>query len=183
MNHLGKALVFIAACAGLAAAIVTGRYPAAFVRAPQDIGGSAHVIWASDVRRMADAALTYYGNAQATSSPALADRPEADAEARKKSADGLIRNALVADRVATDGAERDVRALIAETMKKYSEKPEFSTAISLVYGLDASGFMDLIVRPEAEREVLKKKNGWDDAALSAWIEKEFAAASIARFAK
>ena len=186
MNHIGKAFLLIILLAGAAAAALTGKYPAAFVRAPAELGGKSHVIWKNDVERMASAAIAYYGNmAQATapSSTLAANDPAISREARGKSLETLIRNKIVSDAVEAQDATDDVDALIAKTAESYAANPDFGTAVGMVYGLDGSGFMTFVLRPEAEKEALKAKNKWDDAAFAAWLEKEIAASTIARFMK
>ncbi len=183
MNHLGKALFILLGTGAIATATLTETYPAAFIRSPKDIGGASHIIWTYDASRMARSVITYYGTINATSSTQVLTNQAVTKQARTESIDALIKNALVGDLVATQGTDADVDALIAETMKKEAENPGLSTAIGIVYGLDTSGFMNLIVRPAAEREVVMKTNKWNDAGLAAWLAKEIAASSIVRFVK
>ncbi len=182
MNHLGKALFLILGAGAIATAALTETYPAAFIAVPRDIGGASHVIWMSDASRIARSAITYYGSMNASSSVRINDRTVTK-EARTDSIDALIKNVLISDLVATQGNDADVDALIAETMKKNAESPGLSTAIGIVYGLDTSGFMSLVIRPAAEREVAMKTNKWNDAGLAVWLAKATAASSIARFVK
>ncbi len=183
MSHPGKAFAAIIAIGVAAACAMLGWYPAAFVVAHADIGGNAHVVWASDASRMAASAIRYYGQAagQATSTAKIT--PELAREARTKSVDALIDTIIVRDAIAHEDDEAEADTLLEEKMTTYSQNPEFSVAMSVVYGLNAAGFVEFIARPETEREFLKGKKKWDDAAFAAWLASERGKAKIVRFAK
>ncbi len=183
MSHGGKAFAAIIAMGVVTACAMLGWYPAAFVATPEDIGGDSHIVWASGVDRMAASAIRYYGQAagQTTSTVKLA--PEIAREAHAKSLDALIDTIIVRDAIAHDDGTAEADALLEEKMATYSQNPEFSVAMSVVYGLDAAGFVEFIARPETEREFLKNGEKWDDAAFAAWLASERAGSKIVRFSK
>ncbi len=181
MRNAGTAFALLMFAGFVTTVIAMQRYPAILVRSADENGGRAHVIWEFQIRRVADSALTYYKNALENASSTLAVTADVKKDAYEKSADTLIGNILVHDAVRAKGLEAATEALVAKKTAEYAAQPNFSVAVSLVYGLDDSGFVDLVVRPEAEREILKGKSGWDDAALAAWIAAEKKAGRIVRF--
>lgn len=158
-------------------------YPAILVRTSDVNGGRAHIIWEFQINRVADSAITYYKNALENTSSSLAVTASVKNDAYEKSTNNIIENILVHDAVRKEGLEADVEALTTKKITEYQNQPNFGVALSLVYGLDNSGFLELIARPEAERDILKEKNMWDDAALATWLEEEKKASRIVRFSK
>ncbi len=183
MRNAGTAFAILI-FAGLVTTMVAMQwYPAILMRTPDASGGRAHIIWEFQINRVADSALTYYKNALENTSSTLQVTGSVRKDAYEKSAANLIENILVHNAVRAEGLEDAIEALIAKKVDEYAAQPDFSVAVSLIYGLDNSGFWELIARPEAERDILKEKNKWDDAALAAWIEEEKKASRIVRFAK
>lgn len=181
----GIAIVLIAlilACA-LMLIIITGAYPFAFMRASAGLGGTTHIIWARAANRVASATLTYYQTTLKTATTTIAITPALQTEARQKAVDALIEQALITDAIRQMHAEADAEALLQKKFAAYAARPEFTAAVSLAYGLDNAEFITLIARPETEKELLKQKKGWDDAALAAWLVAEKQQAQIARFFK
>lgn len=183
MRNAGTAFAVLIALGAVTLVFAMQWYPAILVRVPDALGGNAHVIWEFQITRVADSAITYYKNALENASSSLQVTAGIKKDAYEKSANTLIENILVRDAVRTAGLEKETDALVAEKIAEYNNQPNFGVALSLVYGLDNSGFTELIARPEAERETLKTKKGWDDAALAAWIEEEKKASRIVRFAE
>lgn len=183
MRNAGTAFAFLM-FAGFAAVVFAMQwYPVILVRSSDANGGRAHIVWEFQINRVANSALTYYKNALQNASSSLQVTASVRDDAYKKSADTFIENILVHDAVRAKGLEAKTETLIAKKVEEYAAQPNFSVAVSLVYGLDKSGFTDLIARPEAERDILKEKNKWDDAALAAWIVAETKASRIVRFSK
>ncbi len=183
MRNAGTAFAILA-CIGLMALIfVMQWYPAILVRVSDANGGGAHIIWEFQINRVADSAITYYKNALENASSSLTVTADIKRDAYEKSADSLLENILVHDAVRTRGLEAETDALVAKKLAEYQNQPNFGVALSLVYGLDNSGFLELIARPEAEREILKEKNAWDDAALATWLTAEKKASRIVRFSE
>ncbi len=183
MSHPGKAFAAIIAIGFATACAMLGWYPAAFVVAPGDIGGGAHIVWASDASRMAESAIRYYGQAAGQATSTMRLPPELAREARSKSVDALIDAILVRDAIVHENSGTEADAMIEEKMATYVRNPEFSVAVSVVYGLDTARFVGFVARPEIEREFLKGKRGWDDAAFTAWLASEREKSKIVRFAK
>ena len=183
MRNAGTAFALLMLVGLITTVAAMQWYPAVFVRASSENGGRAHVIWEFQIRRVADSALTYYKNALENTSSTLALTKSVRDDAYEKSAETILENIIVHDAVRARGLEAETNTMIAKKIAEYSAQPNFSVALSLVYGLDNSGFIELIARPEAEREILKEKNAWDDAALVAWLEKEKKASRIVRFSE
>jgi hypothetical protein len=183
MRNAGTAFAILM-FAGLVTTVIAMQwYPAILVRSSDASGGRAHIIWQFQINRVADSALTYYKKALENASSTLQITTSVRSDAYEKSANTLIENILVHDAVRAGGLEAAVEVLIAKKVDEYAAEPDFSVAVSLVYGLDNSGFIELIARPEAEREILKEKNAWDDTALAAWLEEETKVSRIVRFSK
>jgi hypothetical protein len=179
----GIGLVF--AClfgAGLfVTASIMGWYPRAIIKNSAANGGRAHIVWETEVRRMGDSALSYYAAALENASSSTRITKPMQTEAREKSMEVIIENIIIHDAITLNGliAATDDRA--NQKIKEYEAQPNFSVAVSVVYGLTDSGFLDMVVRPAAERELLKEKNGWNDEDLALWLERERKEARIVRF--
>ena len=181
MRNAGTAFTFLIIAGFVTTVIAMQWYPAILVRASEKNGGRAHILWEFQIQRVADSALTYYKNALANASSSLPITESVQKDAYAKSADTLIENAIVADAIKTKGLDADAATLVTKKVAEYSAQPNFSVAVSLVYGLTDSSFLELIAKPEAERELLKAKNNWDDTALAAWIAEEKKQSRIVRF--
>jgi len=182
MRNAATAFAFLIVLGAVTLIFAMQWYPAILVRTPDASGGSAHIIWEYQINRVADSAITYYKNALENASSSLQVTAGVKKDAYEKSANTLIENILIQGAVDAGGWEQETDALVTQKIAEYNNQPNFGVALSLVYGLDNSGFTELIARPEAEREILKTKKGWDDAALAAWIEEEKKASRIVRFA-
>jgi hypothetical protein len=183
MRNAGTAFAFLIVAGFITTVIAMQWYPAILVRTSDTSGGRAHILWEFQITRVADSALTYYKKALENTSSTLQITTSVRSDAYEKSASTLIENILVHDAVFAGGLEAATEALIAKKVDEYAAQPDFSIAVSLVYGLDNSGFIELIAQPEAEREILKEQNKWDDAALAVWITEEIKASRIVRFSK
>jgi len=183
MRNAATAFAFLIVLGAVTLIFAMQWYPAILVRTPDASGGSAHIIWEYQINQVADSAITYYKNALENASSSLQVTASIKKDAYEKSANTLIENILVQSAVRLAELTKETDALVAEKIAEYNNQPNFGVALSLVYGLDNSGFTELIARPEAEREILKTKKGWDDAALAAWIEEEKKASRIVRFSK
>lgn len=183
MRNAATAFAFLIFVGIITVVFAMQWYPAILVRTPDASGGSAHIIWEYQINQVADSAITYYKNALENASSSLQITASVKKDAYEKSAGTLIENILVREAVRTGGLMKEADALITQKIAEYNNQPNFGVALSLVYGLDNSGFTELIARPEAERETLKTKKGWDDAALAAWLEEEKKASRIVRFSK
>ena len=183
MRNAATAFAFLILAGLITLVFAMKWYPAILVRTPDALGGRAHIIWEFQINRVADSAITYYKNALENASSSLQVTTGVKKDAYEKSAQTLIENILVGDAVRAEGWEKETDALVAQKIGEYNNQPNFGVALSLVYGLDNSGFTELIAKPEAERDILKTKKGWDDAALAAWLAKEKKASRIVRFAE
>ena len=183
MRNSATAFAFLI-CAGFVTTVIAMQwYPAALMRASSRESGRAHIIWEFQIRRVMNSALTYYKNALKNASSTLQFTEEMRNDAYAKSRETLIENTIVHDAIVTRGLETEADTLVTKKIAEYSAEPDFNMAVSLVYGLDNSGFVKLIARPEAEREILKEKNAWDDTALAEWISKEKNTSRIVKFFK
>ena len=183
MRNAGTAFAFLIFAGFVTTVIAMHWYPAALVRSSDVNGGRAHIVWEFQINRVADSAITYYKNALENASSSLTITASIKKDAYEKSANTIIENILVHDAIRARGLEVETETLIGKKVAEYNNQPNFSVAVSLVYGLDDSGFIDLIARPEAEREILKEKNNWDDAGLAEWLTAEKKAGLIVRFSK
>jgi|GEM_PF-2237909 len=181
MKNAGIAFAFLIFAGFITTIIAMEWYPAALIRTPQASGGRAHIIWTYYVSRVTNSTLTYYKNALVSSSSTLAITPSITHDAREKSTDSIIENILIHNKIRAEGLETETEALITKKIAAYENQPNFTIAIALIYGLDSSEFVELVARPEAEREILALKNNWDDAALTAWVATEKKASRIVRF--
>lgn len=175
-------IALIAACA-IMLIIITGAYPLVFMRASANIGRATDIIWAREANRVAEATLTYYQTTLGTATTTIAITPALKTEARQKAVDALIEQALIANILEQMHARADAETLLQKKFAAYAARPEFAAAVSLAYGLNNAEFIALIARPETEKETLKQKKRWDDAALAAWLAEEKQKTQIARFFK
>lgn len=193
MRNAGTAFTLLIFLGFATTVIAMDWYPAAVIKMREKNGGHAHIVWEFQIRRVADSALIYYKNALKTgplrqsaseaSTSTLAVTADMQQDAYQESRETLLENLIVDDAVRERGLATEAETRITEKIKGYAAQPDFSVAVSLVYGLDNSGFVELMARPEAERELLKEKNKWDDDALAAWIAEEKKQSRIVRFFK
>lgn len=201
MRNAGTAFALLI-CGGFITTIVVMQwYPAAIMKASPQNGGQAHIVWEFQIQKVANSALMYYKNAlkndplRQSSPPRLGEAgseartstlivtAEMEQDAYQKSRETILENLIVNDAIQQQGLMSVAEARIAKKIAEYTVQPDFSIAVSLVYGLDNSGFVELMARPEAEQELLKEKNKWDDAALAVWIAEEKKQSRIVRFFK
>ncbi len=176
----GTAFLILIATGACITSFIMGWYPAAIVMGPKEATGT-HIIWESSVSRMARATIAYYGNAASEASSTFEPTREIKKEARTQSIETLIGHSLIRDAVRAAGVEGEVQAALSEKMDGYAARPEFVSAVGLVYGLDSSGFLEFIARPETEREILMKKTDQDETAFATWLAKRKSEARIVRF--
>ena len=183
MRNAGTAFTILIFLGFVTTVVVMNWYPAAIIKMGKENGGRAHIIWKFQIQKVADSALMYYKNALINGTSTLMVTAVLQEDAYQKSRETLLENLIVHDAVEERGLTAEAEKLITEKIKGYAAQPDFSVAVSLVYGLDNSGFVELMARPEAERELIKEKRKWDDAALAAWIAEEKNRSRIVRFFK
>lgn len=169
MKYYSAALLILSFTFGIILCAALGFYPVALIAPTKDSGGRPHIIWARSVRRVAHTTLIYYKHALGTASSTLAITRAINNEVYEKSRTALIDQTFIADAARHAATETEIRAFMEEKLTRSNAHPNFETAVSLLYGLDGAGFIELIARPEAEKELLKKKRGWDDVAFNAWL--------------
>lgn len=178
------AIIFLTAAFTAAAILYSvGLYPAAFIIASPDIGGSPHIIWARAVNRIAQITLLYYKTTLSTATSTLAITPAMQTETQHKSIEMLIEQTLIADAIKNIQADDDVETLLQKNIQAFAARAELNSAIMTLYGINGEDFIALVMRPEAEREILKQKNNEDDAAFTRWLTEEKEKAQIVRFLK
>ena len=180
MRYFTTAALLLTLVAGITGAWITGWYPVALVRSSPALGEKSHIMWARAVEKVARATITYY-HAIGAIPGTPSEQKTIATETRAQALTILIEQTLVADAVRRHATNEDIAARIDTRISSRASQQELYTAISLVYGLDASGFYTLIARPEAEKELLKETLNLDDAGFSAWLAAEKKAAMIILF--
>lgn len=178
MRYYSAALLFLTLIFGISICAAFGFYPAALVVPGPASDAQPHIIWARSVRRVAHATLLYYEHALETASSPLRITPALSREVQNKSIQALINQIFIADAARQAVTEADIQAFMEEKLARYNAEPHFGTAIFLLYGLNSSAFVEFIARPEAEKELLQQKRGWDDAVLEQWLAEEKRRAQI-----
>lgn len=181
MRNAGTTFTLLICLGFITTVIAMNWYPAAIIKTSDKNIGQAHVVWEFQIRKVADSALLYYKNALKNGTSTLAVTADMEQDAYRKSRETILENLIINDAIQERGLASEVESIITKKITAYAAQPDFSVAVSLVYGLDNSGFVELIARPEAERELLKEKNQWDDTALAAWIAEEKKQSRIVRF--
>lgn len=184
MKSYSFALLFLVGVFGILVCVVLGLYPAALVAPARQSGARPHIIGERSVRRIARATVIYYEYLWGrTALSTVSITPMVSREARGKAVEALINQVFVADAARQVATEAEIQMLVQEKLTRYSALPNFNTAVSLLYGLNDGEFIKFIARPETEKELLKKKKGWDDAALEQWLAEEKRRAQIVKFIK
>lgn len=181
MKYYSAALLLLSFTFGIFLCAIVGFYPVTLIAPTKDSGGRPHIIWARSVRRAAQTTLIYYAYALRTASSTLTITSAIKNEVYNKSIEALIDQTFIADAARHAATEAEIQAFIEEKLTRSSTEPNFETAVSLLYGLNGAWFIELIARPEAEKEMVKKKKGWDDAALEKWLAEEKRRAQIVKF--
>ena len=181
MKYYSAALIFLTVTFSIFLCALVGFYPAALVAPARNSGLKPHIIWARSVRRVSQTTLIYYERAFGNASSTFAITPLTINEVKSKSVEALINQTFIADAARRAATDAEIQIFIEEKLARSNTAPHFKTAVSLLYGLDSAGFIELIARPEAEKEMLQKKKGWDDAALEHWLAEEKRRAKIVKF--
>ena len=136
-----------------------GFYPVAIV--------NSHWISARTFKREYQTALIYYQNAIKTYTGqdlAIQQRPDFVKELRRAALDKLIENTLIY-------SELEIR--IGKELSEIVEKkiPSFQESAISLYGLESAEFKDLVLAPQAQREILEGQLASEKKNFDEWLAK------------
>ncbi len=143
--------------------VQAGLYPVAIV--------GSDIIWAKELNQATGAALTYYAKlgAQIT--------PQVHKEVRRAVLDKITENVLILKDLKKEEGE-GLEATLDEILKKYSTMPNLGPAAAQLYGLNLEEFYQMILIPQAQREILEKKLSAGGRKLDDWLAQEKQTASV-----
>lgn len=149
-------------------------YPAAFV--------NWHVVGARLLERQSAAAYQYYEKAAATYADASSPPPKEAVfrEVRRAVFDKLVENILVEEELERRVSRRELAALIAEKLQPVkADDGDFKNAVASLYGLDAQDFFEMVLRPQARKEILQSQfAGGTQGNFTGWLAQARAEAKV-----
>ena len=74
-----------------------------------------------------------------------------------------------------------MEAIVQQRLKDVEKNQDFSKAASALYGMSFDDFIDLFIRPVAERELLDGKLLVEKTTVDAWLKDAKARASVTMF--
>jgi len=145
-----------------------GWYPVAIV---SPSGGDSEIIWAKTLNKAQRAVVSYYRKLGAQITPSL------EKEIKRALLDKIIENMLISKKLG-QAAALEQSVVIQKTIANLSQNPQIGAGAAELYGLGLEDFYQLMVVPQAERELLEKKLAEDNQKLDAWLAQEKQTASI-----
>ena len=154
-------------------------YPAAIVNGAW--------VGARELERRSHAAAQYYDKALLTYKLEDGTTPPRDAverEIRRAVLDKLIENIIVSEELRTRLGEEEARAAVERKVNGASFKTdEVASAVKELYGFTLDEFRDIILVPQAERELLEDQfSNAEEGAFTKWLDGVREAAKVTMFA-
>lgn len=147
--------------------IKSGWYPAAIV--------NSKIIWARTVNKETRAALYYY---EKTTGATINQQ-----EVRKAAIENMIEKILISKKLQEVLNQVELTASLQDIIDDHLDKPQLEPAAALLYGLKLKDFYNLVLVPQAERELLEKKLAETGENLEGWLQKAQQSANIVYITK
>jgi len=164
-------VLLVIGAVGLLFVFRAGWYPLVLV--------NSNLVWAREVDKNYQLAFRYYEQA-------LITYKATDSQQRQKIAGNDLRRAIVSEiidrllvknslKVLTKG-ERD--NLVAQKINKYLRDPRLEAAALTLFNLNPNDFREVVLVPQAEREILKGQLATEGRDLTAWLAEQKKQAKI-----
>lgn len=145
----------------------TDNYPTAYV--------NGRLIFKKEFTAYYNAALVYYQNALRATPEGLEQANTSDflEEVRRAALDKLVENVLIYKEL-----KRQIGGSLASLIDQ--KIPEFNEAVAGIYGLTPAQFKNLVLVPQAQREILESKFNGNDS-IDDWLAKAKKSAKVLVF--
>lgn len=169
MKHF--AIIFfliVFSAVGFLYTIKAGWYPAVIV--------NSKIIWAGTINKETKAALYYYEKTAGIN-------PDYQ-EIKKAAIENMIEKILISKKLQEVLNQLELTASLQDILDNHLDKPQLEPAAALLYGLKLKDFYNLVLVPQAERELLEKKlTEAGGGSLDEWLQKAKQSASIVYITK
>ena len=165
-------LVMVFLGLGLFYFIRFGFYPVAFV--------NTAIVSARHLDQAVDSVRHYYSQAAETYSPAgtIEATPGVVREIRRATLDKLIENVLIYQELKTRVGSDFEDIVENKIMSLKLNTPNFEKAIATLYGLDLERFKKVVLKPQAQEEILEGRLTLENTDFKKWLEDKRRGASI-----
>ncbi|MFH1759150.1 MAG: hypothetical protein ABH822_01150 [Patescibacteria group bacterium] len=157
-------LILIFSATGLVYALQSGWYPLALV--------NAQLVWQWQFEQEYSSAQQYYNQAIETYEiPDLTEEKikELKEDLERATLDKIIEKLIVAEGfnafTGDDGGQ-----LVLDKVDKYLENPKLEAAAVSLFNLEFPDFVDLILIPQAEKEILQEKLNEESRDFDNWLK-------------
>ena len=150
--------------------INAGFYPVAIV--------NSKVVWGYYLKKETKAANYYFQQVLSRAKDQEVLGQINLAELQKAALENIIEKIVIAQRLKKEMGETELNASVKDLLKKHLEKPELEPAASLLYGLSFEDFYNMVLLPQAEREILESRLKEKGIDFYDWLEKEKQSANV-----
>ena len=147
--------------------IKAGLYPTAII--------NSKIVWAYSLNKETKAAAYYY---QKTTGASPDSR-----EIKRAALENVIEKILIAEKLGRELKETELTASIKNSLDAHLNKPQLEPAAALLYGLNLKDFYNLVLVPQAEKEILENKLKEKGEDFNGWLQKAKQSANIVYITK
>ncbi len=144
-----------------------GWYPAAIV--------NSKIIWGRSLNKATKAAIYYYKK--------TADVEPDYKEVRQATLENMVEEILISQKLLEVLNQVELTASLQDILDDHLNKPQLEPAAALLYGLKLKDFYNLVLVPQAERELLEKKMTETGESFEEWLQKAKQSANIVYITK
>ena len=138
----------------------SGLYPMAIL--------NSEVVWGHEVNKGAKVAVHYYQ--QSLIASGQKDNQEVDYQKVKTAVlEGIFEKILISTALKQKMNNTDLVASVNETVGKYSSKTNLEEASLALYGLNLADFYELVIVPQAQKELLEKELLKEGISYADWL--------------
>lgn len=168
MKHF--AIIFfliIFAAVGFLYLVKVGWYPAVIV--------NSKIVWASSINKEVKAAQYYY---EKTTDINLNYQ-----DIKRAAIESMVEKILISKKLREVLNQVELTASLKDALDYHLNQPQLEPAAALLYGLKMKDFYNLVLVPQAERELLAKKMGENQESFDGWLQKAKQSANIVYITK
>lgn len=110
------------------------------------------------------------------------DSAEFANEIKRSSLDALVESVLINQELVNRMGEEPLAELVEERLSKAESGQNLAKAIRQIYGMETEDFYELVLRPGAERDILREELAKENISLGAWLADARLGADVSVFA-
>jgi hypothetical protein len=157
--------------------IRSGWYPIALV--------NSQLVWGSEVEKEYNSALKYYSQILHTYKGEEVSKKQIKKikkDIKQATLDKVIEKIIIADNINELMGDKK-QELVAAKVKKYLQDPKLKAAASALFNLDFNDFKDVILIPQAERELIEERFSSENRDFNSWLKNQKKEAKVHIFTK